>query len=82
MKGSKPMRCAECHLAIPFYDEDITIHVVYSDGRPIRRLCHHVDFDETDPAIVAFLGSQDCAEKCLSKNQQAAESTNERVATN
>lgn len=51
------MRCAECHLAIPFYDEDITIHVVYSDGRPIRRLCHHVDFDETDPAIVALLGS-------------------------
>lgn len=71
------MRCAECHLAISFYDEDITIHVVYSDGRPIRRLRHHVDFDETDSAIIALLGSQDCARKWLSKHPQATESTND-----
>jgi len=61
------MRCTECHLAIPFYDEDVTVHVVYSDERGIEKRCHHHPFEEDDPAIIAILGSQVCATKWLSK---------------
>lgn len=62
------MRCSECHLAIPFYDEDITVRVVYSDGRGIEKHCFdHMPFDEADPAITAILGSRECAVKWLSK---------------
>ena len=64
------MRCTECYLAIPFYDEDITVHVVYSDGRGTEKHCQHNPFDEDDTAIVAVLGSQDCATKWLGKQRQ------------
>jgi hypothetical protein len=63
------MRCTDCHLAIPFYDEDITVHVVYSDERGTQRHCQHKPFDESDPAILAILGSQDCLAKWLSKQR-------------
>jgi hypothetical protein len=66
------MTCTECNESILFQEEDITVHAVYSDGR-IRRVCHHVaSFDETDPTIIAILGSEDCAEKWLEKNPQPA----------
>ena len=65
------MRCTECNLAIDFYGEDITVHVVYSDGRGIEKRCHHHPFEEDDPAIIAILGSQDCAEKWISKQRSA-----------
>ncbi len=74
LKGAE-MTCTECNEAIPFYDEDVTVRVVYSDGRGIEKHCHHSPFDETDPYILAVLGSQDCAQKWLidraKKAQQA-----------
>lgn len=69
------MKCTECNEVIPFLEEDITVRVVYSDGRGIERHCHHNPFDETDPAILAILGSVDCVQRWLNgranKAQQA-----------
>lgn len=66
------MRCTECHLAIAFYDEDVTVRVVYSDGRGIEKHCQHSPFEEDDPAILAILGSKDCVEKWLRKRANTA----------
>lgn len=61
------MKCTECNESIAFQEEDITIRAVYSDGR-IRLVCRHVpSFDETDPSIIAILGSLDCYERWISK---------------
>ena len=70
------MICTECNLAIPFYDEDVTVHVVYSDERGTERHCQHNPFGETDPAIVAILGSGDCAKKWKAKQPKEVTSVN------
>lgn len=67
------MKCTECGEAIPFFEEDITVHVVYSDGRGIERHCHHSPFDEADPTILAVLGSQDCVRKWLNGRANTAQ---------
>ena len=61
------MKCTECNDAIPFEQEDVTVRVVYSDGRGIEKHCHHNPFDEDDPAILAILGSHECVTRWLSK---------------
>lgn len=52
------MTCTECGDIIPFIEEDVTVRVVYDDGRGIEAHCHHSPFNENDPAIVAILGSR------------------------
>jgi hypothetical protein len=66
------MRCAECHLAIDFYGEDITVRVVYSDERGIEKHCQHSPFNEDDSAILAVLGSAVCTQKWLRKRANIA----------
>lgn len=67
------MKCTECNEAIPFFEEDVTVRVVYSDGRGIEKHCHHNPFDETDPAILAILGSQDCTQRWLNGRANTAQ---------
>lgn len=67
------MKCTECSEAIPFYEEDVTVHVVYADGRGITKHCHHNPFNEADPAILAILGSQHCVQKWLNSRANAAQ---------
>jgi hypothetical protein len=74
------MRCTECLEEIPFYAEDITVRVVYSDGRGIEKHCHHTMFDESDPAIIAVLGSQDCLLRWLNGRAQTVQA--ERAGSN
>ena len=64
------MKCTECNEPIPFFDEDITVSVVYSDGRGIERNCHYSPFEESDPMIVAVLGSLDCLQKWTARDGQ------------
>lgn len=63
------MICTECNEVIPFED-DVTVRVVYSDGRGVESHCKHNPFDESDPAIIAILGSKDCFNQWT--RQQAA----------
>lgn len=65
------MTCTECNETIPFHEEHIKVRVAYSDERGVEEHCPHNPFDEQDPAIVAILGSRDCAEKWLSKQGDA-----------
>ena len=59
------MKCTECDEIILFYEEDVTVSVVYSDGRGIEKHCHHNPFDESDEAILAIFGSRDCLNRWL-----------------
>lgn len=61
------MTCTECNQPIPFHEEHIKVTVIYSDDRGEQQHCPHDPFNEKDPAIVAILGSRDCAEKWHSK---------------
>lgn len=56
------MICTECKDTIPFYEEDVTVRVVFKDGH-VEPRCHHRPFDENDPGIVAILGSLACFER-------------------
>jgi hypothetical protein len=76
------MKCTECNEPIPFYEEDVTVRVVYSDGRGIERHCHHGPFDETDPAVMAVLGSQDCLQRWLNKRANSAQQARVSNANN
>lgn len=67
------MKCTECDEAIPF-EEDVSVHVAYSDGRGVQRHCKHNPFDETDPAILAVLGSHECLDRW--QRQQFMEQAN------
>jgi hypothetical protein len=61
------MKCTECDEPIRFVEEDGTVFVIYSGNPPvIEQHCHHNPFDETDPTILAILGSEDCTRKWLS----------------
>lgn len=62
------MKCTECDEVIPFYEEDVTVRVVYSDERGTEQHCHHNPFDESDKAIVAILGSRTCYDRWLAAN--------------
>ena len=55
------MICTQCKDPIPFED-DISVRVVRKDGS-FEQHCKHNPFDETDPSIVAILGSVDCYER-------------------
>lgn len=61
-KREVAMICTECNQAIPFYEEDITVHVVFKDGH-VEHRCHHRPFDDKDAGILAILGSRDCFER-------------------
>lgn len=63
------MICTECNEAIPFFEEDITVHVVFNDGR-VEARCHHRPFDENDADIVAILGSRDCYQRYVQTQAQ------------
>jgi hypothetical protein len=58
------MICAVCKDPIPFFDEHVVVKVVYEDGR-VNVHCQHRPFDESDPAIIAVIGSQDCYDRFL-----------------
>jgi hypothetical protein len=63
------MICTECKDLIPFYEEDVTVHVVFKDGH-VEARCHHRPFDENDPDIAAILGSRNCLERYEQRQPQ------------
>jgi len=63
------MICTECKGVIPFYEEDATVHVVFTDGH-VEARCHHRPFDENDASVVAVLGSRDCFERYTQRQSQ------------
>lgn len=62
------MICTQCDAEIPFTVEDVTVWVVWADGRFELR-CHHNPFDQTDPTVVAILGSKTCAEQWFADHE-------------
>lgn len=68
------MKCTVCDGPIPFYEEDVTVNVVYSDERGTMRHCHHNPFNEEDAAILAILGSSECLDRW--NRQQIMEQSN------
>lgn len=61
------MTCTECEEAIPFYEEDVTVRVVFRDGH-VEERCQHRPFDENDAGITAILGSRDCFLRYAQRN--------------
>jgi hypothetical protein len=41
------------------------IDSAWRNWRGIEAHCHHNPFDETDPALVAILGSRECADRWI-----------------
>ena len=69
------MRCTQCHLAIDFWGEHVTVTVLYRDGHREKH-CQHDPFDENDPNIVAIFGSRSCAAEWQERQPQESQSIN------